>query len=89
MEDFPFFQNHMQLTLFSCLVLAEDLGIKANLPSPCGVPVARGDSNNTEMDQEANIVFSEVHHYMSPQISVVNLLIRAYIFNLVFYSSIL
>lgn len=63
--------------------------MKANFPSSCGVPVARGDSNNTEVDQETNIVFSEVHDYMSPQISVIDLLIGAHIFNLVFYSSVL
>lgn len=53
--------------------------MKANFPSSCGVPVARGDSNNTEVDQETNIVFSEVHDYMSPQISVIDLLIGAHI----------
>lgn len=57
-------KNHTQLPLSSCLVLAEDLGMKANLPSSCGVPVARGDSNNTEMNQETNAVFSEVHDYV-------------------------
>lgn len=51
----------MQLALSSCLVLAEDLGMKANLPCPCGVPVSRGESNDAEMDQETNAVFPEAH----------------------------
>lgn len=76
-------QNHMQLASSNCLVLAEDLGMKANLPSPCGLPVSRQDSKNTKIDQETNTVFSEAPGKMCPP----DYIFYTYIFNLVLYSS--